>query len=148
MTKANVSLVPEDYIRKQTLANAERYIVADLKEYEEKVLNAKERIENLEYYLFKELTGEIKKYRKELQELAYRVAYLDVITDFAHIAVKNSYVQPEINDGEDIEIIAGRHPVVEKLIPAGEFVKNNIVFDDERDNNSYRTEYCLENLLI
>ncbi|WP_294705012.1 DNA mismatch repair protein MutS [uncultured Fusobacterium sp.] len=155
VTKANVSLVPEDYIRKQTLANAERYIVADLKEYEEKVLNAKERIENLEYYLFKELTGEIKKYRKELQELAYRVAYLDVITDFAHIAVKNSYVQPEINDGEDIEIIAGRHPVVEKLIPAGEFVKNNIVFDDKREiiiltgpNMSGKSTYMKQTALI
>lgn len=155
VTKANVSLVPEDYIRKQTLANAERYIVADLKEYEEKVLNAKERIENLEYYLFKELAGEIKKYRKELQELAYRVAYLDVITDFAQIAVKNSYVQPEINDGEDIEIIAGRHPVVEKLIPAGEFVKNNIVFDDKREiiiltgpNMSGKSTYMKQTALI
>ncbi len=155
VTKANISLVPEDYIRKQTLANAERYIVADLKEYEEKVLNAKERIENLEYYLFKELTSEIKKYRKELQDLAYKVAYLDVITDFAHIAVKNSYVQPEINDGEDIEIIAGRHPVVERLIPAGEFVKNNIVFDDKREiiiltgpNMSGKSTYMKQTALI
>lgn len=133
VTKANSSLVPEDYIRKQTLANAERYIVPDLKEYEEKVLNAKERIESLEYYLFKELTSEIKKYREILQDLAYKISYLDVITDFAYIAVKNSYIQPEINDGEDIEIIAGRHPIVEKLIPAGEFVKNNIVFDDKKE---------------
>ncbi|WP_300390471.1 DNA mismatch repair protein MutS [Fusobacterium sp.] len=133
VTKANSSLVPEDYIRKQTLANAERYIVPDLKEYEEKVLNAKERIESLEYYLFKELTSEIKKYREILLDLAYKISYLDVITDFAYIAVKNSYIQPEINDGEDIEIIAGRHPIVEKLIPAGEFVKNNIVFDDKKE---------------
>lgn len=155
VTKANTSLVPEDYIRKQTLANAERYIVADLKEYEEKVLNAKERIESLEYYLFKELTTEIKKYREELQNLAYKVAYLDVIIDFAHIAVKNSYVQPEVNDGEDIEIIAGRHPVVEKLIPAGEFVKNNIVFDDKREiiiltgpNMSGKSTYMKQTALI
>ncbi len=133
VTKANSPLVPEDYIRKQTLANAERYIVPDLKEYEEKVLNAKERIESLEYYLFKELTSEIKKYREILQDLAYKISYLDVITDFAYIAVKNSYIQPEINEGEDIEIIAGRHPIVEKLIPAGEFVKNNIVFDDKKE---------------
>lgn len=155
VTKANSSLVPDDYIRKQTLANAERYIVADLKEYEEKVLNAKDRIENLEYYLFKELTTEIKKYREILQNLAYRVSYLDVITDFAHIAIKNSYVQPEINDGEDIEIIAGRHPVVEKLIPAGEFVKNNIVFDDKREiviltgpNMSGKSTYMKQTALI
>ena len=155
VTKANSSLVPDDYIRKQTLANAERYIVADLKEYEEKVLNAKDRIENLEYYLFKELTTEIKKYREILQNLAYRVSYLDVITDFAHIAIKNSYVQPEINEGEDIEIIAGRHPVVEKLIPAGEFVKNNIVFDDKREiviltgpNMSGKSTYMKQTALI
>ncbi len=155
VTKANSALVPEDYIRKQTLANAERYIVADLKEYEEKVLNAKERIETLEYHLFKELTAEIKKYREELQNLAYKVAYLDVITDFAHIAVKNSYIQPEINDGDEIEIIAGRHPVVEKLIPAGEFVKNNIVFDDKREiiiltgpNMSGKSTYMKQTALI
>lgn len=133
VTKANSALVPEDYIRKQTLANAERYIVPDLKEYEEKVLNAKERIESLEYHLFKELTAEVKRYRGILQELAYKLSYLDVITDFAHIAVKNSYIQPEVNAGEEIEIIAGRHPVIEKLIPDGEFVKNNIVFDDKRE---------------
>lgn len=155
VTKVNSSLVPADYIRKQTLANAERYIVADLKEYEEKVLNAKERIESLEYYLFKELTAEIKKHREELQNLAYKVAYLDVITDFAHIAVKNSYIQPEVNEGEDIEIIAGRHPVVEKLIPTGEFVKNNIVFDDKREiiiltgpNMSGKSTYMKQTALI
>lgn len=132
ISKSNIELVPEDYIRKQTLSNAERYIVADLKEYEEKVLNAKDKIENLEYYLFKLLTDKIKEYRAVLQEMAKKLAYLDVITNFSHIAVKNSYVLPEINEGEDIEIIAGRHPIVEKLIPDGEFVKNNIVFDDKR----------------
>ena len=133
VTKANAHLVPEDYIRKQTLANAERYIVPDLKEYEEKVLNAKDKIENLEYQLFKEVSYEIKKYKNILQDLAYQISYLDVVTDFAYIAIKNSYIQPEIHDGKDIEIIAGRHPIVEKLIPSGEFVKNNIVFDDKRE---------------
>ena len=133
VTRANSHLVPEDYIRKQTLANAERYIVPDLKEYEEKVLNAKEKIEALEYQLFKEVSEEIKNYKEILQDLAYKTAYLDVICDFAHIAVKNSYIQPEIHEGKDIEIIAGRHPIVEKLIPTGEFVKNNIVFDEKRE---------------
>lgn len=133
VTRANAHLVPQDYIRKQTLANAERYIVPDLKEYEEKVLNAKEKIEALEYQLFKETAYEIKKHKEILQDLAYKLAYLDVICDFAHIAIKNSYIQPEIHEGKDIEIIAGRHPIVEKLIPPGEFVKNNIVFDDNRE---------------
>ena len=133
VTRANAHLVPADYIRKQTLANAERYIVPDLKEYEEKVLNAKDKIENLEYQLFKEVAYEIKSHKEILQDLAYKIAYLDVASDLAHIALKNSYVQPEIHAGKDIEIIAGRHPIVEKLIPAGEYVKNNIVFDDNKE---------------
>ena len=155
VTKANSDLVPAEYIRKQTLANAERYIVPDLKEYEEKVLNAKEKIQNLEYYLFKNLSSEIKKYKDILQDLAYKIAYLDVITDFAHIAIKNSYIQPEVNDGDEIEIIAGRHPIVEKLIPTGKFVKNNIVFDDKREiviltgpNMSGKSTYMKQTALI
>ena len=133
VTRANAHLVPADYIRKQTLANAERYIVPDLKEYEEKVLNAKDKIENLEYQLFKEVAYEIKSHKGILQDLAYKIAYLDVASNLAHIAIKNSYIQPEIHAGKDIEIIAGRHPIVEKLIPAGEYVKNNIVFDDNKE---------------
>lgn len=133
VTRANAHLVPTDYIRKQTLANAERYIVPDLKEYEEKVLNAKDKIENLEYQLFKEVAYEIKSHKGILQDLAYKIAYLDVASNLAHIAIKNSYIQPEIHAGKDIEIIAGRHPIVEKLIPAGEYVKNNIVFDDNKE---------------
>lgn len=133
VTRANAHLVPADYIRKQTLANAERYIVPDLKEYEEKVLNAKDKIENLEYQLFKEVAYEIKSHKGILQDLAYKIAYLDVVSNLAHIAIKNSYIQPEIHAGKDIEIIAGRHPIVEKLIPSGEYVKNNIVFDDNKE---------------
>lgn len=133
VTRANAHLVPADYIRKQTLANAERYIVPDLKEYEEKVLNAKDKIENLEYQLFKEVAYEIKSHKGILQDLAYKIAYLDVASNLAHIAIKNSYIQPEIHARKDIEIIAGRHPIVEKLIPAGEYVKNNIVFDDNKE---------------
>ncbi|QNM15365.1 DNA mismatch repair protein MutS [Fusobacterium hominis] len=155
VTKANSHLVPDYYIRKQTLANAERYIVPDLKEYEEKVLNAKDKIQNLEYYLFKEISGKVKSYRGILQDLAYKISYLDVITDFAHIAIKNSYIQPEVNEGEEIEIIAGRHPVVEKLIPVGKFIKNNIVFDDKREiiiltgpNMSGKSTYMKQTALI
>ena len=133
VTRANSHLVPADYIRKQTLANAERYIVPDLKEYEEKVLNAKDKIENLEYQLFKEVSYEIKSHKGILQDLAYKIAYLDVMSNLAHIAIKNSYIQPEMHGGKEIEIIAGRHPIVEKLIPSGEYVKNNIVLDDNKE---------------
>ncbi len=133
ITKANMDMVPDYYIRKQTLTNAERYIVPELKTYEEKILNAKTRIETLEYYLFKELTGEIKKYRETLQDLGYKIGYLDVITNFAHVAIKNGYVKPEITEDFSLEILGGRHPIIEKLIPAGEFVKNKVLMDDNKN---------------
>lgn len=133
VTKANIHLVPADYIRKQTLANAERYIVEDLKIYEEKVLNAKDKIENLEYHLFKEISEKIKNFRTILHELAYKLSYLDVVTNFAHIATKNSYIKPEITTEGDIEIIGGRHPIVEQLVGRENFVKNSIVLNNDKN---------------
>ncbi|MGL5412823.1 DNA mismatch repair protein MutS [Cetobacterium sp.] len=133
VTKANIHLVPSDYIRKQTLANAERYIVEDLKIYEEKVLNAKDKIENLEYHLFKEISEKIKNFRSILHELAYKLSYLDVVTNFAHIATKNSYIKPEITTEGDIEIISGRHPIVEQLVGRENFVKNSIVLNNDKN---------------
>ena len=133
VTKANEHLVPEDYIRKQTLVNSERYIVPDLKEYEEKVITAKSKIEALEYELFKQLTSEIKKHIDSLYKLANRIANLDIVSNFAHIATKNSYVKPEMNEGEILEIKGGRHPIVETLIPSGTYVKNDIILDDKNN---------------
>lgn len=133
VTKANIHLVPTDYIRKQTLANAERYIVEDLKIYEEKVLNAKDKIENLEYHLFKEISEKIKNFRSVLHELAYKLSYLDVVTNFAHIATKNSYIKPEITTEGDMEIIGGRHPIVEQLVGRENFVKNSIVLNNDKN---------------
>ena len=133
ITKANQHLVPQDYIRKQTLVNSERYIVPDLKEYEEKVITAKSKIEALEYEIFKKLTAEIKVQIESLYRLANRIANIDIITDFAYIATKNSYVKPEITEDNSLEIRGGRHPIVEKLIPAGDYVKNDVVLDDEKN---------------
>ena len=133
VTKANEHLVPEDYIRKQTLVNSERYIVPDLKEYEEKVITAKSKIEALEYELFKQLTSEIKEHIDSLYKLANRIANLDIVSNFAYIATKNSYVKPEIDDGDILEIKGGRHPIVENLIPSGTYVKNDIVLDDKNN---------------
>ena len=133
ITKANQHLVPQDYIRKQTLVNSERYIVPDLKEYEEKVITAKSKIEALEYEIFKKLTAEIKVQIESLYRLANRIANIDIITDFAHIATKNSYVKPEITEDNSLEIRGGRHPIVEKLIPAGDYVKNDVVLDDKKN---------------
>ena len=133
ITKANQHLVPQDYIRKQTLVNSERYIVPDLKEYEEKVITAKSKIEALEYEIFKKLTAEIKVQIESLYRLANRIANIDIITNFAHIATKNSYVKPEITEDNSLEIRGGRHPIVEKLVPAGDYVKNDVVLDDEKN---------------
>ena len=155
ITKANLENVPDYYIRKQTLTNAERFIVPELKTYEEKVLNAKTRIETLEYYLFKELTEEIKKYRETLQDLGYKIAYLDVVSNLAHVAIKNGYVKPEITDDSSLEILGGRHPIIEKLIPAGEFVKNKVILDDRKNfiiltgpNMSGKSTYMKQTALI
>ena len=133
VTKANEHLVPEDYIRKQTLVNSERYIVPDLKEYEEKVITAKSKIEALEYELFKQLTSEIKEHIDSLYKLANRIANLDIVSNFAHIATKNSYVKPEMDEGEILEIKGGRHPIVENLISSGTYVKNDIILDDKNN---------------
>ncbi|MFA6878398.1 MAG: DNA mismatch repair protein MutS, partial [Fusobacterium sp.] len=133
VTKSNVPLVPDYYIRKQTLTNAERYIIPELKEYEDKVLNAKNKIENIEYYLFKEITNNIKKYKEELQDLSFKLANLDVMTNLAHVAIKNSYVKPEISEDKSLEIVGGRHPIVEKLIPPGEFIKNKVIMKNNKN---------------
>lgn len=131
ITTNNLHLVPADYIRKQTLSNAERYITEELKIYESKILNAKDKIEGLEYEIFKTLTNEIRAYEKDLQNLAKTLAYLDVIISFALVAVKNSYIKPVFNDKNLLDIKKGRHPVVEKLIGEENFVKNNVFFDDK-----------------
>ena len=133
VTKANEHLVPEDYIRKQTLVNSERYIVPDLKEYEEKIITAKSKIEALEYELFKQLTSEIKEHIDSLYKLANRIANLDIVSNFAHIATKNSYVKPEMDEEDILEIKGGRHPIVENLIPSGTYVKNDIILDDKNN---------------
>jgi len=133
VTKANEHLVPEDYIRKQTLVNSERYIVPDLKEYEEKVITAKSKIEALEYELFKSLSSEIKEHIESLYKLANRIANLDIVSNFAHIATKNSYVKPEISEENILEIKGGRHPIVESLIASGSYVKNDIILDEKHN---------------
>jgi len=133
-----ISKLGKDFIleieqRERTLVNSERYIVPDLKEYEEKVITAKSKIEALEYELFKQLTSEIKEHIDSLYKLANRIANLDIVSNFAHIATKNSYVKPEMNEGEILEIKGGRHPIVETLIPSGTYVKNDIILDDKNN---------------
>jgi DNA mismatch repair protein MutS len=123
--KTWVEQVPDSYIRKQTLTGAERYITEDLKEYEAKALSAEERIKELEYELFEQLRKAVAKRSKEIQDAANSIAELDVLLAFADAAAENGYCCPEVDDGDEIVITAGRHPVVEKEVKAG-FVPNDI----------------------
>jgi len=127
VTKANLSRVPSDYIRKQTLVNAERFITPELKEYEEKVLKAEERIFKIEAELFDELRNITSSYAASLLKTSQAIALADVIFSFARSALENKYVRPKVDNSLDIVIKEGRHPVVEKLLPVGEsFVPNDI----------------------
>lgn len=132
--KANYDSIPEGrYIRKQTLANAERYITQELKEMEEKILGAEEKLINLEYNLFLEIRSLVSKEISRLKNSARIVGNLDCISTLALIALENDYVRPNINEDGIIEIIEGRHPVVEKVIGRGEFVSNDTLLN-KKDN--------------
>ncbi|MEQ8324702.1 MAG: DNA mismatch repair protein MutS [Vicingaceae bacterium] len=124
--------VPEEWIRKQTLVNAERYITDELKEYESKILSAEERIERLEAELFTKLIGSIEPYIDQIQKNARIAARIDCLLSFAHIAGQYNYTQAQMNDGLAIDIQAGRHPVIERRLPIGEdYVANDVFLDNE-----------------
>ncbi len=125
VTRPNLHLVPDNYIRKQTLANAERFITPELKEQETRVLNAAERIEQIEWRIFREIRAGTAGRARELYALAAALAELDVLRSFAELAEQRRYVIPEVNDGLEIRIREGRHPVVEANMPPGEFVPND-----------------------
>ena len=126
VSKSSLGQVPDDYIRRQTLANGERYIVPELKEYESLVLNAREQMQELEKSLFKQVCAQIGSYADAIGRLAGAVAGLDVFSALAEVAVQNRYVRPAINLGNSIAIKNGRHPVVERHLGAGSFVPNNV----------------------
>ena len=130
ITKSNLDMVPETYIRKQTLSNAERFVTPELKKYEDTIINSKAKIEDMEYYLFKEISGKIKEDRPLLTKLSEKLAYLDVMLSFATAAIENDYVKPCIDSGFTMEIKEGRHPVVEKLTGRGGFVSNDTALSE------------------
>ncbi|MGI6706868.1 MAG: DNA mismatch repair protein MutS [Clostridia bacterium] len=134
VTKSYYHLVPKHYIRKQTLTNSERYITPELKEMEERILGADEKSVQLEYQLFCEIRGKLSNEIKRMQKTARALAHLDVLQSLATVASENSYVKPEITTGEKIEIIDGRHPVVEKTLADEQFVPNDTLLnqDDNR----------------
>ncbi|MEP0547855.1 MAG: DNA mismatch repair protein MutS [Rhodothermales bacterium] len=132
ITNAHKDKVPDDYIRKQTLVNAERYITPALKQYEEKILTAEERIVELEAQLFAELRMEVAEAVEPVQRNARFLALLDVFCSLAEVAEQHGYVRPAIDDSRVLDITDGRHPVVERALPAGEaFIPNSVRLDDD-----------------
>ena len=128
--KGQIKDVKEEfqYERRQTLSNCERYINPLLKEKESMILNAEERLNNLEYDVFNQIKDEVKKYISSLQKVSSKIAYYDVMQSFATIAEDNNFIRPTINDNNTIEIIGGRHPVVESVIE-GEYIDNDVILD-------------------
>ena len=132
VSNANKDKVPNDWIRKQTLVNAERYITEELKVYEEKILNAEEKLNVIEQKLFQELVHHASDFILPIQQNARALAQLDCLLSFATVARQNKYAKPEISESKSLDIKAGRHPVIEKQLPAGErYVPNDIYLDTE-----------------
>lgn len=130
ITRVHIDKVPPEYVRKQTLVNSERYITDELKQYEDKILGAEEKIKTLEYKIFQDIREKILAHTFLIQEAANAVAMIDIIDNFSRLAIANNYHRPEVNDGDELYILNGRHPVVEKSLPPGEdFIANDINMD-------------------
>ena len=126
ISRPNLSQAPEEYIRRQTLVNAERFITPQMKEYESLILNAQERIAELESTLFRQVCGQIADATSSIMTVARAIAQVDAFASLAEVAERQGYVRPELNEGDTINIVQGRHPVVERTIEAGKFVPNDI----------------------
>jgi len=133
ITKSNLSRVPDYFIRKQTLVNAERYITPELKEYEERVLGAEEKILELEGSAFSEVRAEAAHYAAEVQKTAEAISELDVLASFSETAVSRGYVRPDMDDSGVIEVADGRHPVVEEITGRERYIPNDTYADVEED---------------
>ncbi len=133
ITKSNLEKTPSDYVRKQTLVNAERFITEELKVYEDKILNAEEKIEDLERKIFNDLRFTVLEFTDGIQKNASLIATLDALVSFAEVSETYSYVLPQVNDSDEIQIKDGRHPVIEQLLPAGEKYIANDTFINSGD---------------
>jgi DNA mismatch repair protein MutS len=131
VTKANLEAVPEEYIRKQTLVNSERFITPELKEYESLILNAQERILDLESTIFRQVCEQVGAFAEHLLSAARALAHLDVYATLAEVALLHNYVRPDLTEGDEIEIAAGRHPVVELTQRDEPFVPNDVCLSSE-----------------
>jgi len=133
VSKSNLSKVPEDYIRKQTTVNGERYITQQLKEVESVILGASEKITALEYQIFQDIRTRIAAETEKLQRTAHAVGVTDVLASLAAVAVRNRFVRPEMDTSEALEIRAGRHPVVESVLKNTLFVPNDTILDTDKN---------------
>lgn len=161
VTKSNINLVPDNYVRKQTLANAERYITQELKEHESEVYSAQNNVQNLEQRIFSEFREDSKQYVTQLRKLSSDIAALDVLLSFAITAFEQNYTKPVVDNSNDFIVIGGRHPVIEQLLPMGEYVANDIALFANSDsaektqfmvltgpNMSGKSTYMRQNALI
>ncbi len=156
VTKSNYDAIPDNYIRKQTLVNSERFITPELKQVESVVLNAEAKINELEYQLFQGIREEIQKYIKTIQRTANAIAVLDVLLSFAEVSTRLNYVKPEIDDSDVINIKNGRHPVLEVTNKDGIFVANDLYLDRDKQslliitgpNMSGKSTYMRQTALI
>ena len=139
MTNSYKELVPEYYTRKQTLANAERYITPELKELEDTILGAEDKLYALEYEIYCTVRDTIAAEVERIQKTAKAIAELDVFASLALVAERNNYVRPKINENGKIDIKDGRHPVVEQMIPNGSFISNDTLLDDKKQRISIIT---------
>lgn len=135
VTNSNKHLVPDEYERKQTLSNAERYIIPALKEVENKILGAEEKSIQLEYELFLKIRNDVALQTKRIQAVAQQIAFLDVVASFAAVTKQYHYVKPLVSNNNEIRIVEGRHPVIEKMIGQEQFVSNDTYLD--KDNHSF-----------
>jgi DNA mismatch repair protein MutS len=130
VSKANVNLVPKNFVRKQTLVNAERFITDELKSHEEIILSSEIAIKEMEYEIYLKTLKEVLSYTKQIQKAAEAIAETDCVINFAELAIENHYVRPKILYSGEIKIKKGRHPVVEKLLEEKEFVPNDVCLDN------------------
>ncbi|MFH1856605.1 MAG: DNA mismatch repair protein MutS [Candidatus Omnitrophota bacterium] len=133
ITNANLRSVPLDYIRKQTLVNAERFITPALKEQEEKIFSAEEKVVEMEYKLFQEICRKVLDNIEAIQKNALLIAKLDVLNSFAAVALGNNYTKPQMSEDNEIKITGGRHPVLENILPSGKFIPNDTTLDTNED---------------
>lgn len=133
ITKANLHMVPDDYIRKQTLVNGERFITSELKEYESKVLGSEEKLKHLEYQLFQEIVNTLQRDTESITRNASALAMVDFLSALAVVAKRYSYVKPVVNESGVITITDGRHPVIERIPSHEKFIPNSIYLDNENE---------------